>query len=177
MAATNAYERIGTVPIAEFLAVEGKFIFNGESVPTSGKRIATFRAHGTICSCCGLKATHFAIERHKGTTHGYHANLWGIGANGQEVLFTHDHTLARALGGANQLHNTTTMCSPCNRKKSKGEHLEVQRRRGVVLPTQVSREQAKQRRNAKIAERCATDPHYAARVEHHKARAALLKNS
>lgn len=47
---------------------------------------------------------------------GYHLNLWGV-KDGEEVLFTHDHVLARGLGGKDNLDNTQTMCCYCNWEK------------------------------------------------------------
>lgn len=58
----------------------------------------------------------------------WHLNLYGVRED-EDVLFTHDHKLARALGGADNLSNAQLMCSPCNGKKSKGETKEVLRLR------------------------------------------------
>jgi len=91
----------------------------GQLVKVTGVRLNTFATKGCTCSSCGLNATHFAIETpafNKGDPT-WHLNLWGI-KDGEEVLFTHDHTVARADGGSDNLSNTTTMCSPCNSIKS-----------------------------------------------------------
>lgn len=132
----SVYERLGTVSIHIVLHTRGPLVAHGVRVSTGGLRMRTFRASGPNpkCSCCGLRATHFAVERHKGTTGGYHLNLWGIGPTGNEVLFTHDHTVARALGGADKDTNTTTMCDRCNFNKSKVETVEIRRRRGELDP-------------------------------------------
>lgn len=176
----STYERLGTVSLHIVLHARGKIIAHGASVSTGGLRMRTFRADGPEprCSCCGLKATHFAVERHKGTTGGYHLNLWGIGKHGNEVLFTHDHTLARALGGVNHTTNTTTMCSPCNSKKSREEHRAVLKLRGEHVDEkdkQAAREQRALRRQEKIANRMASDPEYAARVAFHQQRTANMR--
>lgn len=98
----------------------------GVPVGVSSLRLMTFAVHGTTCSCCGLKATHFAIERDMRdigkpmADKPYHLNLYGI-QDGFDILFTHDHTKARALGGVDNLSNTTTMCFFCNMNKSVGE--------------------------------------------------------
>lgn len=86
------------------------------------------------CSCCKLKAEYFAVEGFKtnNDNNSVHVNLYGR-RNGEEVLFTHDHTLARALGGADNLSNTSVMCSFCNSKKSKAEGDEAKRRRNECL--------------------------------------------
>jgi hypothetical protein len=74
---------------------------------------------GIKCKGCGMKATHFAVEDFRGSNQRVpHANLYGMDRDGTEVLFTHDHKLARALGGDDNLNNTQVMCSPCNTKKS-----------------------------------------------------------
>jgi hypothetical protein len=105
---------------------------NGKWVGISSIRMKTFgRAfksnQGLKCVSCGCEGEFFAVE----TTPGQespHYNLYGL-KNGVEVLFTHDHILARALGGVDDLSNTQLMCSPCNSNKSKGENKEATRRR------------------------------------------------
>ena len=99
---------------------------NGISLNISSLRLQTFAMKGTVCKCCGLKATHFAIERDIATASKdgpYHLNLWGI-KDDEEVIFTHDHTLARGLGGKDNINNTKTMCCYCNWEKGKLECIE-----------------------------------------------------
>lgn len=134
---TNVYSRLGVVDIQTVrLAQAGEYariIQPGKQPPakveyfgrkvklfSDGTRLKTFYINGTQCSACGLEARFYAVERHVHHTGDspYHLNLWGIDANGDEVLFTHDHTLARSAGGADHISNTTTMCSPCNFAKS-----------------------------------------------------------
>ena len=114
------YIRLSVASIADVLPLIGgkdkRVIVDGEYVKVSSLRLKTFAKYGTKCSCCGLEATHFAIER-CAEQESYHLNLYGLD-DGKEVLFTHDHTLARSLGGKDNISNTTTMCSPCNFKKS-----------------------------------------------------------
>ena len=97
---------------------------NDEMVNIFSTRLKTFYEHGTECSKCGLSASFFAIERNltdEKNNAPYHLNLYGV-KDGEEILFTHDHTLARALGGApHSMDNTSTMCQPCNTEKSIGE--------------------------------------------------------
>lgn len=82
------------------------------------------------CSCCGLKAEFFAVESFlRGSPNSVHVNLYGRREDGTEVLFTHDHTKARSLGGKDSLENVTTMCFTCNNKKAEGETREVNSRR------------------------------------------------
>ena len=113
---------------------ETKVEIAGHNVGVCSLRMKTFgrdaRASGGIsCRGCGLEAEYFAIESFaRGQEQSPHANLYGT-KDGVEVLFTHDHILARSLGGKDVLSNAQTMCAPCNSKKSKGEHKEVLRRR------------------------------------------------
>jgi 5-methylcytosine-specific restriction endonuclease McrA len=111
----------------EYVKVGGKkkALINGEYVNVSSIRLNTFAKNGTICSCCGLEASYFAIERDHSQP-SYHLNLYGV-RDGNEVLFTHDHTLARSLGGKDSTVNTTTMCTECNHEKSIAERNAVER--------------------------------------------------
>lgn len=176
MSNSNQYERLGKVAIDVVLnATIGKANILGVEVNTDSLRLRTFRTNGQRCSCCGLQAQYYAIERHKGTDNKYHINLWGV-VNEKEVLFTHDHTLARSLGGRDSLDNTTTMCSPCNSKKSVGEHRQL-RSIGTLVP-EISKRQArvlrKQHRLVKQQERYISDPEYAAKVDFHANRLASI---
>ena len=98
-----------------------KVVINGETVNAKSLRLQTFLRKGLVCAKCGCKGTHFALERSEGQN-AYHLNLWSTDENGDEVLMTHDHILARSLGGADDLSNTQTMCSPCNAEKAIGEY-------------------------------------------------------
>lgn len=99
-----------------------RVLFQGEFVRLQTLRLKTFAKCGTVCSDCGLAASYFAFEKNNSDTY-YHLNLWGVNKKGKEVLFTHDHTVARGLGGDDNIHNTTTMCIDCNHKKSIVESL------------------------------------------------------
>ena len=119
------YERAGTLDVEEgmrLIAGPGRHAkVQGYRVLTKGLRLATFLSQPRQCSSCGLPARYFAIERCLGERGRYHLNLYGVNAQGHSILMTHDHTLARSLGGANNLSNTTAMCAPCNLQKSKRE--------------------------------------------------------
>lgn len=96
----------------------------GLFVHTTSKRLRCFAKHGTTCSACGAEASYFAIERtysKKGGDGPFHMNMWGT-VNGKDVIFTHDHTISRHNGGADALHNMTTMCGPCNWEKGRREY-------------------------------------------------------
>ena len=86
-------------------------------------RLKTFLKHGITCSCCNNDGKFFAVERSPGSNSPYHLNLYGIGKDGDEILFTHDHIVARSLGGSDNISNTRTNCGPCNWKKGQLEHL------------------------------------------------------
>jgi hypothetical protein len=98
----------------------------GHRVGVTSLRMRTFgRAamHGNMnCVSCGCTPLFFAVEtfaRSKDQSIP-HVNLYGK-VGDKDVLFTHDHILARSLGGADNLKNSQIMCSPCNSKKSVGE--------------------------------------------------------
>lgn len=101
---------------------------NDFSVGVTSLRMRTFgRAHqlgNLYCACCGCKPSFFAVEtfaRSKDQSIP-HVNLYGVRDDGSEVLFTHDHILARSLGGKDDLSNSQVMCSPCNSRKGKEEN-------------------------------------------------------
>ena len=48
----------------------------------------------------------------------YHLNLIALNANGDKVLMTKDHIVAKAKGGKNTLDNYQPMCIKCNMKKA-----------------------------------------------------------
>lgn len=142
------YERLGVVGIEPVIQAildhaaaprvgSGKIKIQGAIVRISGLRLRTFAESPLCCSNphCKNIPTHFAVERSMGNeadsakTRPYHLNLYGRNARGDEVLFTHDHTLARALGGSDERSNTTTMCLPCNRRKAVLESQLVNQRR------------------------------------------------
>jgi hypothetical protein len=75
------------------------------------------------CPCCSNKGSFFAVERNTGNTGSYHLNLYGIDENNNEVMFTHDHIIARGLGGEDNISNSRTMCGPCNWKKGRLESI------------------------------------------------------
>ena len=78
-------------------------------------RYLTFFTKGYECPCCGLKATHFALEK-SGKAKRYHLNLYGS-FEGKEVLFTKDHIVPKSKGGKDELSNYQTMCLKCNGMK------------------------------------------------------------
>lgn len=126
------YERIGFLSIEkvsplieQFLNKEHKtrVYIDNYYVNINSLRLKTFFVKGYGCSCCTLNASFFAVERSLNSQTPYHLNLYGIDKNKKEVIFTHDHILARSLGGADNLKNTRTCCGPCNWNKGFIENL------------------------------------------------------
>lgn len=139
----NRYVRYGVCTLEQILPLVAthygtpnlpKPVFHGHKVGVSSLRMKTFEHDGVVCRACGLEATFFAVEDFVGaTTPQPHLNLYGVNDEDQEVLFTHDHRLARALGGANDLSNVQTMCSPCNNKKGRAENPQKKKKREAKL--------------------------------------------
>lgn len=154
----NRYVRHGTATIEEIVALIlehwnkpqnpakyegapndlGERVLLHEKYPVgvTSTRMRTFgRAYknaGTLqCVSCGLKASFFSVDTFaNGNQTTPHLNLFGVNKDGHDVLFTHDHVLARGLGGVDNLSNTQVMCSPCNNRKSRKEgKLAMERRK------------------------------------------------
>lgn len=149
------YERLGTVEVATALAVIAARLNHerhpetapaapaawkvlGQRIWVAGVRLQTFANGHALCCAhpeCGLAITHAVIERAVGRKgerlpgQRFHLNFYGTNGYGHEVLFTHDHTLARSLGGPDDLSNTLPMCLRCNARKSKAEHALLRARR------------------------------------------------
>lgn len=130
------YTRAGIVAIADVLpliadpeitAVE----LCGHKVNVTSLRLRNFVKSQT-CISCGMIATHFAVEANSGNQ--WHLNLWASRPGKEEMLFTHDHTLARGLGGEDSEENTTTMCSKCNFQKSRAELVAYNKLHGLPPP-------------------------------------------
>lgn len=101
-------------------------------------RLYTFATQPPCCSNpdCTVKADFFAVELQmskdgRPVNSHHQLNLYGRDKEGNTHLMTHDHTMARSLGGADDLTNTSIMCARCNRRKSVFESQEVERRRMV----------------------------------------------
>mgnify|MGYP001290534608 CR=1 FL=1 len=87
-------------------------------VTMESHRYQLFAEKGIVCKRCGLKGTHFALEKHQNVGDKYHFNLYGITKHGEEVMLTKDHIIPRSKGGKNKLDNYQTLCIKCNSKKS-----------------------------------------------------------
>lgn len=137
----SKYQRLKSVSVEEVLPLLGNPVKQkppvrvdvggegGAKVNVDGLRLATFKHKGLTCVSCGIKGEFFAIEKTLKDV-AYHINLYGVDpTSGLDVLMTHDHTLARSLGGKDDLSNAETMCSPCNFEKSKGENPKYKKKR------------------------------------------------
>lgn len=103
----------------------------GHKVTINSLKLRTFahfdeqNKHQCANPHCGLKPSYFALDippSNKKTHYSVaYLSLYGLDQEGNEIEFTHDHTLARCFGGANTLANTTMMCFPCNNQKSRLE--------------------------------------------------------
>lgn len=132
----TTYTRLATVPVESVIPViyanwtdseeTVRTEISGHQVGVTSLRLRTFaRAHKFNqfeCVTCKCKPSFFAVENFTRSPHSFpHINLYGVDATGKEILFTHDHITARALGGADSIKNVQLMCSPCNSKKGKVE--------------------------------------------------------
>jgi hypothetical protein len=72
-----------------------------------------------VCVRCGLPGAYFALEKsiHEENARKWHLNLYGIGPDGREILFTKDHIIPVSKGGPDTLKNLQTMCEICNGEK------------------------------------------------------------
>lgn len=122
---SNQYGRHSVVSLEEGLKAIGDNLdmpmkkervpLNGIPVHVTSLRLRTFFLKGVVCPCCGIKATHFAIEKDaKSKFDFYHLNLYATHETLGDILFTHDHIVARANGGKDNLENAQPMCGPCN---------------------------------------------------------------
>lgn len=174
------YMRQGPVlPIPQVLnwiiSDQSRVEVNDTTVGVTSLRLQVFAKKGTVCTGCGLKAQYFAVESCHGQT-SHHLNLWGVNDKKEEVLFTHDHTIARSLGGKDELDNCTTMCSPCNRAKSVIENQQVMKLRGIdpnspeMIAKRTARKRASRARVNGDIERMAVDIEYRNTVMFHQRR-------
>jgi hypothetical protein len=95
-----------------------RFIFDGDSMKATSHRYWTFKHKGVICVSCGIEGKYFAKEKdYKSKEEIYHFNLYAIDADGNEVLMTKDHIIAKFNGGKDHLDNYQPMCVKCNVEK------------------------------------------------------------
>jgi hypothetical protein len=127
------YQRLATLPLWQGLQFirsgVDEIIFSGERVGVNSLRLQTFLFKGVRCYAedCPLEGEFWAIERcgsqnqQPSAKHPkagrYHLNLYAQ-MGGREILMTHDHVIARSLGGKDVLSNVVTMCDRHNTQKS-----------------------------------------------------------
>jgi len=84
---------------------------------TKHVRLQLFKSGLTDCVSCGMRGTHFHIERHwNDRVMPFSINLYGMDGE-REVMMTWDHMLPVSLGGSNDIMNAQTMCANCNSRK------------------------------------------------------------
>lgn len=118
--------RIGTYPVNYVMPLildvpgrVGKFhkiTFNDIPVNMASDRMRCFLHSGTVCVCCGLEGSFFALERWNPDDE-FVLNLYGKAKDGTEVMFTKDHIVPKSKGGPSNLSNYQSMCSVCNLDK------------------------------------------------------------
>ena len=92
-----------------------KVDFDGNLINMASDRYKCFDTHGVTCVACGVKGEYFALERDS-IYPTYHFNLYGV-VDGEEVLMTKDHIIAKSKGGPDHIDNFQTMCTKCNLEK------------------------------------------------------------
>lgn len=117
----GGYERIAVYSPDDILPLatreEIQLEFNGYWVWMNSQRYEVFQ-QSRICVICGLEGTFMALERNfHNPPERAHFNLYGIDAEGKEVLFTKDHIIPRSKGGISFITNYQTMCMRCNVEK------------------------------------------------------------
>ncbi len=95
--------------------------YDGDLMKMGSQRYFTF-AKSLHCEYCGIKGVTFHKERSltkngEKQSCGFHFNLYAIDKNGEEVLMTKDHVVARARGGRDSIKNYVTCCKTCNEEK------------------------------------------------------------
>ena len=91
---------------------------DGYDVKISSNRLQTFVCKGTVCACCGIVGSYFAIEHHKhDPAKSFNLALYAE-LDGKEVLMTSDHIIPVNLGGRGSMFNRQTLCRDCNTIKS-----------------------------------------------------------
>jgi 5-methylcytosine-specific restriction endonuclease McrA len=123
------YERRGTYSVEHITSLirsdDEKVLLDGEMVKTGSDRYKLF-AKNRYCVTCGTEGLYYAMERTvkrrpDGTvtpmSQGFHFNLYGKNADGEEVMITKDHIVPKSKGGPNRLDNYQTMCFICNVEK------------------------------------------------------------
>lgn len=115
--------RLFEVTLEEFFSSvtkePGKKTFNGcerqYAVRMNVDRYWLFKSN-QVCVACGLRGSRVFLECNPGDMVP-HFNMYGE-QQGELVLFTKDHIVAKAFGGEDSLDNYQTMCCTCNSLKA-----------------------------------------------------------
>ena len=111
-------DRKAALSINEGLSLIKSNLENNYNINVREDRLECFLKKGLSCASCGLKATHFAIERVQSDSYsGYSLSLYAKKPCGAEEYFTKDHKIPKSAGGKNSIENYQTMCWTCNSKK------------------------------------------------------------
>ena len=100
-------------------STESKKTFKNIPINYNSRRNSLFIEKGCDCVKCGLKGTHFRLQRHQNKKTGFcklkefHFGLWSD--NG--IPLTLDHIIPTDNGGANNMSNFQVMCGNCNGSK------------------------------------------------------------
>lgn len=83
-------------------------------VKMNSQRYFVFR-NSIKCVACGLEGIKMLLEKHANAKHP-HFNLYAL-EDGELILMTKDHIIAKSSGGEDIHSNYQTMCSVCNNLK------------------------------------------------------------
>lgn len=124
----NNFEVIGVLQIKDTPRIGvGSATLFGHKVKLNTRKLKVFRYNGLNCKGCGLRATHWKVEKQldrKGSSPTV-LNLYGTREGGEEVMMTQDHIRPRAAGGGNSFENLQTMCFTCNSKKREFDEVDM----------------------------------------------------
>lgn len=144
------YERLGVLQIDDVLPLIGRnsAYFVGHEVNMDTPPLKCFKAHGTKCQVCGMKAEYFAVEWDPISEA---ASLMLVGIeNGHEVLFTRDHIRPVSMGGSkNGTKNLRTCCAICNQILGRilVAQCDLMRRMGLDIEAEIKKAQNQRKAN------------------------------
>lgn len=97
--------------------IESIVLIDGDMSYMCSQRYEVFDVKGTTCASCGIEGKYFAKEQALEGGKMWHFNLYALDSEGNEVLMTKDHIVAKSNGGTDTIENYQTMCEPCNQAK------------------------------------------------------------
>jgi len=112
--------RFARFEIDEIMPLVGKGLGKVEIRPglffnSDSQRLLVFKYKGINCTSCGLKGTHFWLQKSENESdNSFHMDLYATNLLGIEVLMTRDHIIPRCKGGPDTIKNQRPMCLPCN---------------------------------------------------------------